>query len=74
MKKIFSLLFVIPAVLATVAVAQSREMTPVRKLQYAEQIIENFYVDTPDTTKLVEDAIVAMLKDLDPHSTYTNAE
>ncbi|MDA3944486.1 MAG: S41 family peptidase [Bacteroidetes bacterium] len=32
--------------------------------------IDNFYVDSTDTPKLVEDAIVTMLKELDPHSSY----
>ncbi len=45
-----------------------------QKLQMAEYIINNFYVDTVKEQKLVEDAIVGMLKELDPHSTYTNAE
>lgn len=32
-----------------------------------------YYVDSVDCKKLVEDAINGMLKELDPHSTYTNA-
>ena len=37
-------------------------------------LIDNFYVDTVNKKSLVEDAIVAMLKDLDPHSVYISAE
>ncbi|MDE6100565.1 MAG: S41 family peptidase [Paramuribaculum sp.] len=48
--------------------------SPIKKLNYAEQIIEGYYVDTVNTDAMVESAIVAMLKNLDPHSTYTNAE
>ncbi len=33
-------------------------------------LIDNFYVDTVNKEKLVEDAIVSILKDLDPHSVY----
>lgn len=58
---------------ATAAMAQIK-LTPDRKLAFAQQIIANYYVDTIDTTKVVEDAIIAMLKDLDPHSTYSNAD
>ena len=45
-----------------------------RKLQIAEFAIANLYVDSVDERKLVEDAIVGMLKNLDPHSTYSNPE
>jgi len=41
---------------------------------YAAQIVENFYVDDIDTTRVVEEAIKGMLKTLDPHSVYSNAE
>ena len=44
--------------------------SPIRKLQIAEMAINNLYVDTVDESKLVEDAIRGMLKELDPHSTY----
>lgn len=36
--------------------------------------IENFYVDTTQPAKLVETAIVSMLKELDPHSAYISKE
>lgn len=50
------------------------QMQPAQKLGYAEKIIETYYVDTVNTDKLVQDAIVAMLKNLDPHSTYSDPE
>ena len=50
------------------------EFPPIQKLNYAEQIIEKFYVDTVNSNDIVEAGIVAMLKKLDPHSTYTNPE
>ena len=47
---------------------------PLRKLQMAEFAISRLYVDTVDENKLVESAIIEMLAQLDPHSTYNNAE
>ena len=45
--------------------------SPMRKLQLAEMLVNNFYVDSVDESKLVEDAIRGMLDKLDPHSSYT---
>lgn len=45
-----------------------------RKLQMAEFAITNLYVDSVNENKLVEEAIIKMLAQLDPHSTYNNAE
>lgn len=45
-----------------------------KKLTSALQIIDLFYVDTVNNNKLVETAIVNMLKQLDPHSTYWTKE
>ena len=50
------------------------QFPPERKLLTAEQIIERYYVDDVDNQKLVQDAIVAMLKSLDPHSSYSDPE
>lgn len=48
--------------------------SPSRKLQLAEFAISNLYVDQVDENKLVESAIVKMLEQLDPHSTYSDPE
>ena len=48
--------------------------SPSRKLQLAEFAISNLYVDKVDEDKLVETAIVSMLEELDPHSTYSDPE
>lgn len=48
--------------------------SPLRKLQIAEMAVSNLYVDSVDEKKLVEDAIRGMLKELDPHSSYADAE
>lgn len=45
-----------------------------RKLQMAQFAISNLYVDKVDENKLVEEAIIKMLAQLDPHSTYSDAE
>jgi carboxyl-terminal processing protease len=42
------------------------------KLMYTGNIITNFYVDDADNNKVTEEGIKAMLKTLDPHSTYTD--
>ena len=44
--------------------------SPLYKLQLAEVMVNNLYVDSVDEKKLVEDAIRGMLEKLDPHSTY----
>ncbi len=36
--------------------------------------IEEWYVDTSNISKLTENAIIAMLRELDPHSTYISAK
>lgn len=46
----------------------------IQKFGTALQIINFAYVDSVDSPELVEDAIIAMLKDLDPHSAYISKE
>ena len=45
-----------------------------RKLIFAQGAITQLYVDTVDVKKMTEEAIRGMLKELDPHSTYTPAK
>ena len=49
-------------------------IVPAQKLGFVEQIIEQYYVDTVNGNKIVDEAITAMLRTLDPHSTYSDAE
>jgi len=42
----------------------------IRKLREVLSLIQNEYVDTAKTEKLVDDAITHMLQELDPHSAY----
>ena len=68
-------LIVIASVLALVTASAQwgdRKFTPDQKLRFAEAIIENYYVDSVNSDSLVQEAIVAMLKTLDPHSAYSN--
>lgn len=58
-----------------ISLAQNKLLnSPSRKLQLAEFAISNLYVDKVDEDKMVETAIVSMLEQLDPHSTYSNPE
>ena len=50
------------------------ENSPLRKMQIAEMAVSHLYVDSVDESKLVEDAIRGMLRELDPHSSYTDAK
>lgn len=54
--------------------AQGFGSPAMQKLQMAEFAISNLYVDKVDENKLVEEAIIKMLAQLDPHSTYSDAE
>ena len=48
----------------------NKTQTNAQKLGTTLYLIENFYVDTVNIDKVAEDAIVAALKELDPHSAY----
>lgn len=75
---LFLFAFVVCAVLMN---AQNRKAesemdfkSAAQKLSTMYYLIENFYVDTADFDALAEEAIVAMLKELDPHSAYISKE
>lgn len=69
MKKIIFFVFALTAALGTKAQQMPEHLL---KLMYTGNIISNFYVDSPDNDKIAEEAVKAMLKELDPHSTYTD--
>ncbi|MBP3726507.1 MAG: S41 family peptidase [Bacteroidaceae bacterium] len=48
--------------------------TPADKLANAIRLVEQLYVDTVNGGQLAEAAIRAMLKELDPHSSYASAK
>ena len=58
----------------TAIVGAQRHNGSMQKLLNAQYAISNFYVDTVNNDKLVEEAIKGMLESLDPHSTYTDAK
>ena len=65
----------IPLLLAAMLIpATAQIISPDRKLATVEKIIETFYVGDVDTAKVVEDGIRAMLKALDPHSSYSTPQ
>lgn len=69
MKKIIFFVFALSVVMGTKAQQMPEHLL---KLMYTGNIISNFYVDSPDNDKIAEEAVKAMLKELDPHSTYTD--
>ncbi len=58
----------------TLSFSQSNNDPAMRKINMAIYAIENLYVDTINENKLAEDAIVALLEKLDPHSNYMTPE
>ena len=77
MRKRVMMMVMVMALVPVLVAAQEmndRLQNEMRKLLISKAMIEAYYVDTVNGGKLVEDAIRGMLKELDPHSTYTNAE
>ena len=79
--KASKLFFLAVGCLIAMAATAQNQQTPPQKTQSKAQmnankfgnilyLIDNFYVDTANIDKLVEEAIVAALKELDPHSAY----
>jgi carboxyl-terminal processing protease len=72
MKKIFIAIVALAAVCAMMLRAeQTEQLTPDQKLRIAHHIVSNYYVEDVDADTLVDEAIRAMLKTLDPHSAYS---
>ena len=72
MKRLISMLVVCMAILSVQA--QKFGSAAMQKLNTAQFAIANLYVDSVDENKLVDEAIIKMLEQLDPHSTYSSAE
>lgn len=77
--KIVLLSFILLTTIGLFAQAKKQEQkadlkTTGQKLATTLYIIDNFYVDSNDVAELTEDAIVAMLKELDPHSAYISKD
>ena len=73
------LIYAIGAIVASMGVMAlqmpaQNNFTPGNKLRVVEGLIAEYYVDTVNEEKICEDAIKRMLEELDPHSSYMNAE
>ena len=73
MKRLFLIILLISNVLCF-AQNKNKPAETTQKLATTMYIIDNYYVDSTDMPKLTEEAIVAMLKSLDPHSAYIAAK
>lgn len=74
MRRIILFVSLIACTLAGFAQGEKADMAQVRKLVLAHSAIAGLYVDDVDQQKIVEAAVRAMLKELDPHSTYLTAK
>jgi carboxyl-terminal processing protease len=74
MKRLVTLIIVL-GILGSNAFAQ-RAIKEEYKLKFDDvlNLMETKYVENPEFDKLIDEAIVAMVKDLDPHSEYMTAE
>ena len=68
MKKILLAFFILTNIFVTSA--QLKINSDLLKLNNVFSVISNLYVDSINEKKLVETAIIATLKELDPHSSY----
>lgn len=65
-----TLFAVLQLLLVDTSKAQNAQQINTQKMAAVLYYIDNFYVDSANTSKIVEDAIIAALKELDPHSAY----
>jgi len=72
MKKITSLL--LACIITPILFAQGFSSQQQRKLSNALTAISNLYVDSINDKKIVENTLTAILKELDPHSSYIPKE
>lgn len=73
MKKsnLFSILIIICFCILSINInAQNKAQMNAQKMGTTLYLIENFYTDTVNLDKITDDAIVSVLKELDPHSAY----
>lgn len=67
---LIALLLLVPALITAQQVNRADQKETTQKIAATLFFIENFYLDTVNTPRLTEQAIIRMLKDLDPHSSY----
>lgn len=75
-KTIFNISLIISLLVVAGSVYGQSESakTQLNKFSRVFQTLNYYYVDSVDNEKMIEEAIKAMLKELDPHSAYLNAE
>lgn len=68
---VLALLFIFPA-----ASLQAQQEVQQNQMKFARllRLVDGYYVDSTDVNKLTENAIVNLLGELDPHSTYISKE
>lgn len=68
---LFAILLAFPVIPAS-----AQETVQENQLKFARllRLVDGYYVDSANVTKLTEDAIVHLLSELDPHSTYISKE
>ena len=74
MRKIYLFIALLACAITGFSQKNATDMEQMRKLLMAHSAIANLYVDEVDEQKIVETSIKAMLKELDPHSTYLTAQ
>lgn len=79
MKKTLFIFLLLISALSNNAYSQPERLSPktemaLRKLTMAEVALKALYIDSLDADKLTDSAIKGMLSELDPHTSYTNAE
>ncbi len=67
---------IVVMMLATTQANAQRNIKEEYKLKFDDvlNLIETKYVETPDYNKLVDEAIIGLVKELDPHSEYMTAK
>ena len=76
-KKIISALALMLVFVSAAAQSEKSDrpmLTPDQKLRMATALIQSYYVEDVDGQKMADEAIIAMLKTLDPHSSYSDPE
>lgn len=73
-KSLIILVYLISVNRISYAQVQTAHRNAEQKFSSVLQIIDYAYVDTVNTNKLTEKAIIAMLKELDPHSAYLSKQ
>ncbi|MGP1515161.1 MAG: S41 family peptidase [Bacteroidales bacterium] len=65
-----NLILIVLLLLNTLIFAQKQDVKTTKKMMQLMWMIDGFYVDTTNLSDITEKGIVAMLKELDPHSAY----